>query len=250
MWFGWRPTALGAPGGAATVTGRVVREFMTGRPSPLPPSRARLNHDRILDVVAEIADADGLNAMNVRRLAARLQIKPASLYRHFSNMEVVKAALAARALTELIDLNKDATPGRAGRDGLAALAHAQRTYAQARPGRYLAAVQGGQTTVPAVAALRQTYLRSVAVILESYHIDGDEALEVARCVMAALQGFIILELSDGVGTPFETDQCYQRLLDMLDAGARAAARSHANRKPRKTALRMLGPAQPHYGPRA
>jgi hypothetical protein len=150
-------------------------------------------------------------------------------------------------LAELIALLKDATRARLGRDALAALAHGHRTYAQAKPGRYLAAVQGGRVRSPAVASLHATLLRLTANMLETYQIEGDDALEVARSLVAALQGFVVLELNGGIGTPYETDQSYQRLLDMLDAGARAAARSLLNRQrgrvpPRRRSIYATPPA--------
>jgi AcrR family transcriptional regulator len=205
----------------------------------------RLDRDQILAAAAEIGDTAGLGALTTTRLAERLRIKAPSLYQHFANVEVIKDALAMRALGEIIDLHKDATSGRAGREALNALAHAQRTYAQARPGRYLAAMQAGPTKV-AVATLRQTYVRLVAGTLETYHMDPKVSIEVSRSVIAALQGFVIVELNGLVGTPFETDQGYQRLLDMLDAGARAAARSAANRK--KTPAASPAAASPEADP--
>jgi AcrR family transcriptional regulator len=200
-------------------------------PSTARPARPRIDREQILAAAAEIGDADGLGALTTTRLAERLRIKPPSLYQHYANIEVIKDALATRALGEMIDLYKDVTAGREGREALQALAHAQRTYAQARPGRYLAAMQAGQGRGP-LSTLRQAYVRLVASTLETYHMDAAAALEVARSVVAALQGFVIVELQGLVGTPFETDQGYQRLIDMLDAGARAAARSAANRKRR------------------
>jgi AcrR family transcriptional regulator len=191
--------------------------------------RSRINSEQILAAAGEIGDTAGLGALTTTRLAERLRIKPPSLYQHFANIEVIKDALAMRALGEMIDLHKDVTSGRTGREALNALAHAQRTYAQARPGLYLAAMQAHAGNA-AISTLRQTYVRLVASTLETYHMDAEAAVEVSRPLLAALQGFVLVELNGLVGTPFETDQGYQRLLDMLDVGARAAARSAANRK--------------------
>jgi len=213
--------------------------------SSLHPFRTRIDREQILAAAAEIGDSAGLGALTATRLAERLRIKPPSLYQHFANVEVIKDALAMRALGEMIDLHKDVTLGRTGREALNALAHAQRTYAQARPGRYLAAMQAGRAHA-AIATLRQTYIRLVAATLETYHMDPGTAIEVSRSVVAALQGFVTIELNGLVGSPFETDQGYQRLLDMLDAGARAAARSAANRK--KGPAARPTPASPETDP--
>ena len=192
-------------------------------------SSPRLDREQILAAAADLSDADGLGALTPTRLAERLRIKPPSLYQHFANAEMIKDALATRALGEMIDLHKDVASHRSGREALNALAHAQRTYAQARPGRFLAAMQARPAN-SGIATLRQTYVRLVAATLETYHLEADAAIEVSRSVVAALQGFLMTELNGLVGTPFETDLSYQKLLDMLDAGARAAARSAANRK--------------------
>jgi AcrR family transcriptional regulator len=187
--------------------------------------RGRLDRDRILSAAAEIADTDGLETVNVARLARHLRVKITTIQRCLPDSTTIRDALATRALSELIELIRDVTRGREGRDALQAFAHGLRTYAQARPGRYLSIIRGGHGRQAVVSTLRQSLLRSVAAMLESYGLDGDAALDISRCVLAAIQGFIVVELSGGVGSPFEVDQSYQRLLDMLDAGARASARS-------------------------
>jgi AcrR family transcriptional regulator len=199
--------------------------------APLPsPIRPRLTREEIVEAAGAIADSEGLAALNAIRLAERLRASPTTLHRHFANIEAVKDALASRAVAEMIDLHKDAVQGRAGREALLAMAHSHRTYAQARPGRYLASVYAAHTSAASVAPLKHSHLRLVARALESDDLDGNLALDLARGAMAAVQGFMVLELHGGVGTPFETDQSFQRLTEMLDAGVRAAAGSAAGRK--------------------
>jgi AcrR family transcriptional regulator len=210
-------------------------------------SSARVSKDHIVEVASEIADAEGLDAINTNRLAERLRIKAPSLYRHFPNVGAIKDALATRALGEMIDLHKDMARGRSGRDALQALAHAERTYAQARPGRYVSAVQGGQMRLASIASLRQTYVRLVASTLETYNLDSDGAVEVSRCLLAALQGFIVVELRGGLGSSHDADQCYDRLLEILDAGVRAAARSAANRIRGRAAATLPRPVDHERG---
>ena len=179
------------------------------------PLRSRIDREQILAAAAAISDSDGLGTLTTTRLAERLRIKPPSLYQHFPSIEMVRDALATRALGELIDLHKDVTAGRTGREALHALAHAHRTYAQARPGRYLAAMQassGGTAT----STLRQTYVRLVAATLETYHMDADVAAEVSRAVVAALQGFVSAEESQ---RQVETAVNWGRYAELFDFDA-------------------------------
>jgi AcrR family transcriptional regulator len=53
------------------------------------PAREPLSRQRILDAAVRLVDAEGLNALTMRRLAAELGVEGASLYKHIPN----KAAL-------------------------------------------------------------------------------------------------------------------------------------------------------------
>jgi len=53
------------------------------------PLREPLNRQRILDAAVRLVDAEGLNALTMRRLAGELGVEGASLYKHIPN----KAAL-------------------------------------------------------------------------------------------------------------------------------------------------------------
>jgi AcrR family transcriptional regulator len=66
------------------------------------PKRPALTRQRIVALALEIIDEDGLDALNMRRLAAEAGVKPMSLYHHFPNklaiLDGVGEAIAAAAL--------------------------------------------------------------------------------------------------------------------------------------------------------
>jgi AcrR family transcriptional regulator len=66
------------------------------------PRRSALTRERIVELALEIVDEDGLEAMNMRRLAADAGVKPMSLYHHFPNkaaiLDAVGEKIAAAAL--------------------------------------------------------------------------------------------------------------------------------------------------------
>lgn len=59
-----------------------------------------LDRGRIVEAALEIVDAGGVDALSMRRLAARLRVGPMSLYRHVRNkaelLDLVMEAVAAR----------------------------------------------------------------------------------------------------------------------------------------------------------
>ncbi len=66
------------------------------------PRRAGLTRARIVELALEIIDEDGLDALNMRRLATAAGVKPMSLYHHFPSksaiLDAVSEKIAAAAL--------------------------------------------------------------------------------------------------------------------------------------------------------
>jgi TetR/AcrR family tetracycline transcriptional repressor len=69
-------------------------------------SRARLQRDRIVRRALEIADAEGLDAVSFRRLAADLGVTPMALYRHLADRSDLLVAMTDLILAE-IELPED-----------------------------------------------------------------------------------------------------------------------------------------------
>ena len=67
---------------------------------PIPP-RAPLSRDRVIDAAIELADADGLAALSMRRLAARLGVEAMSLYYYVRSKDELLGGILERILSEL-----------------------------------------------------------------------------------------------------------------------------------------------------
>ena len=96
--------------------------------------RAGLNADRLVTAGAELADAEGLEAVTVSALARHFDVRPASVYSHLAGSDDLRARIALLALAETADRAADALAGRSGRDALVALADVYRDYAREHPG--------------------------------------------------------------------------------------------------------------------
>jgi len=69
--------------------------------------RARLTGSAVVDRALRLADADGLEALTIRKLAADLGVTPMALYWHFRSKDELLEGLAERLWGE-VDLNVDA----------------------------------------------------------------------------------------------------------------------------------------------
>jgi len=71
--------------------------------------RPRLSKTAVVDRGLALADAEGLEAVTVRRLAADLGVTPMALYWHFRSKDELLAGLADRVWTEIdVDVDPDA----------------------------------------------------------------------------------------------------------------------------------------------
>jgi len=100
--------AAGIGADAAGIDGPAAGALATEAGQPGDPGgsqeepRRPLTRQRVVALALEIVDEDGLDALNMRRLAAAAGVKPMSLYHHFPNkraiLDAVGEAIAAAAL--------------------------------------------------------------------------------------------------------------------------------------------------------
>ena len=138
--------------------------------------------DEILDVAANVLEQQGVDALTMRDLAARMGMRAPSLYKHVRDKDDIIAGLQERALIDMAQHLALAAPG------LAALGAAYRSWATAHPRLYEVVTRrplARDHIAPGVE------LAAAAPILAAAR--GDEHL--ARALWALAHGLVDLELS-------------------------------------------------------
>jgi AcrR family transcriptional regulator len=185
--------------------------------------RAGLDAARVIAAAAELADAEGLEAVTLARVAAALGVKPPSLYNHVAGRDGLVRGIALLSLAELDRTLRDAAVGRSGDDALLACTQAYREYVKAHPGRYqaggIAAPASGDPELQHAGAL---VLDTLTSILRSFSLTDDDAIHAIRGIRASVHGFTTLEASGGFGLHHDTDESFTRLIRTLAAGLRTA----------------------------
>src|SRR5690348_11850988 len=75
-----------------------VKRAGQGRPEDEGGSRMRLRRDHVVDRAIDPLDADGLDALPMRKLATRLGVQPRALYWHLAGKQALPDAMADRFL--------------------------------------------------------------------------------------------------------------------------------------------------------
>jgi AcrR family transcriptional regulator len=178
---------------------------------------ARRNLDRatVTQTAADLADAQGVEAVTLAAVAERLGVRIPSLYNHVMSLADLRQAMAISASEQLADQVRRAAVGRASDDAVIAIMNAYRAFAHAHPGLYrsvLRAPDAGETAL--VAASRET-LDVLLRVLETLGVTGEDALHAVRGIRSALHGFVDLEAAGGFGMPLDRDESFRRLIGVI-----------------------------------
>jgi AcrR family transcriptional regulator len=174
----------------------------------------------IVDTARQVAEAEGWDAVTTRRLSTEIEYSQPVLYKHFSGMDHVAAAVAIDGFAELARrLRKARTGAKTPDDALTQIARAYLDFARDNPAVYDAMFTGRTTlrfaepdTPPELVAAFDELREAVSAIANE--ADADTLTEV---FWAALHGLVSL----GRGGRLRPDHDRERV-DALIARFRAA----------------------------
>jgi AcrR family transcriptional regulator len=144
----------------------------------------------VAEAAWQIVEAEGVDALTMRRLAEDLGIRAPSLYKHFPDKAALEHVLIARGLREMGAALHAAISGRtgAGRNRVASLLRAYRREAAAHPNLYRLATSG-----PLPRAALPPGLEAWAGE-PFFLVTADERR--AQALWAFAHGMVILEIDD------------------------------------------------------
>ncbi len=178
--------------------------------------RAGLTADRLVVAGAELADAEGFDAVTVSALARHFDVRSASIYSHLAGSDDLRTRIALLALAELADRAVLAVAGRSGRDALVALADVYRDYAFAHPGRY-AAAQLRIDPETAAASAGPRHASMARAVLIGYDVPEPDLTHAVRLLGSVIRGFVDLELGGAFDhSEPDAESSWRRSLDALD----------------------------------
>ena len=183
--------------------------------------RAGLTPDSVLDAASEIADAEGLAGVTLARVAAKLGVRPPSLYKHVDGLDAIHHGLALRGLREATARVQRATVGKAGDDALFAFARAYWQFARDRPGIYAASLRAARPGENDIAAAGEALIGLLLSVLAGYNVKGDDALHATRGLRAIIHGFVSLDAAGDFRLKLDLDESLSRLLNAVATDLRA-----------------------------
>ncbi|MGE5227276.1 MAG: TetR/AcrR family transcriptional regulator C-terminal domain-containing protein [Planctomycetaceae bacterium] len=128
----------------------------------------RLSRDVIVEAYLRLADAEGSDAITLRRLGSELGVDPTAVYRHFRDKDELLAVVSDRILAEATaDLDDEGS----WRERMEALQLSVRRAYLSHP-RTMEALQLSPSAMPSASALSEYALR----LLSEAGLDGEDAV--------------------------------------------------------------------------
>ncbi|MEV6399557.1 TetR/AcrR family transcriptional regulator [Streptomyces sp. NPDC051907] len=156
------------------------------RPAPAP--RASLSPERIAEEAVALADAEGLDAVTMRRLATALGVAPMAAYRYVSGKEDLLQLMVDRVYGEL-EMPEE---GGGWRDAMRALAVGTRALMLRHP--WLGRLSSPQAVL-ALTPNRMAVSDRALAALDGLGLDADTTMAVFRTVAAYATGTAHAEIA-------------------------------------------------------
>ena len=184
-----------------------------------PPSkREPLNQDRIVQAALAIADAEGLDALTMRRLAVELGAAPMAAYSHFRNKPELLAAVVDAVMAEVELPEVDGRWRKPIRRLAESIRRALLAHAAVMPAVSVYAAGG-----PAMSAVAG---RAHAILRDAGFAD-EQAVAAVDTLYAFTIGAVSLELARASADPAAREDRFRDGLDRILAGIAAAGRAPA-----------------------
>ncbi len=174
--------------------------------------RSGLNTQAVVDAAARLADAEGLERLTLKQLAAELKVRPPSLFSHVHGSSDLRRQLQLRALRLMAARVGRAAIGRAGDDAVMAAATAARDFAREHPGLYAASLQAPPSNDAELTAAAEQFTSIFFDAIRQYGFDGTQAVHAVRGLFSTIHGFIMLERAGTFGMPIDVDESFGWLL--------------------------------------
>ena len=185
---------------------------MSARGRPPTETRTRLNRTLVLRAAIELADANGLEALTMRRLAEELHVEAMSLYNHVANKAdlldgIIGTLLAEMAIPDATDLSWE--------DGCRMVAHAFRGLAHEYPNLFPLIFERPLSSPESLPPFEATL-----AILRRRGYAAKPAMYAFLALASYVGGFALGDIAElGLGRPALPFASY----DALDADELAAA---------------------------
>ena len=173
----------------------------------------KIDVTRICAEAGALANQNGLEGLSMSGLAEALKVRTPSLYSHVAGIADVRRLLALHGLAELERGAVRSTVGRSGPDALRALLTGYRDWVGRNPGIYEATIPTPDPSDVEWRAAVDRLSETCVAAIQSYGLQGDEAIHALRGLRSVVHGFVSLEAAGAMRGTVERDDSFAWLVN-------------------------------------
>ncbi|SFS62866.1 TetR-like C-terminal domain-containing protein [Marininema halotolerans] len=182
-------------------------------------ARTRLEINHLLQVTADLADQNGLEAVTLTSLAEKLGIRAPSLYNHIEGLTDLRMKLAIYGFQQIYEVLIHATDGQSGVPAIMTFGKAYLSFVRNHPGLYEATTHAPNPQHPQIQELGFTTVIHVLQLLQPLNIESNTAVHITRGLRSLLHGFASLEQHKGFTLPLDVDHSIEVAIESFLTGA-------------------------------
>ena len=180
--------------------------------------RQQLDPETVVATAGAIADAEGLDAVTLTRIARDLGISQPALYRHVDGYDDLLRRMSLEGRQLLAERLQAAAVGVSSDDAVRAMGQAWRQTMRDRPGLMAATDRYPCAGDPELEAAVEAIVDTLGLALIGYDLSPDDQVHAARALRSAFHGFSHLEAGDGHPQPHDLDDTFEHIVDILCRG--------------------------------
>ncbi|MBQ8508390.1 MAG: TetR/AcrR family transcriptional regulator [Clostridia bacterium] len=185
--------------------------------------RKGLTKTAIVDAAIALIEEQGNRAFSLNELARCLAVRPASLYNHFENMEVLTGAVGFRIAEMIRRSELDAIAGMHGDEALFALCDAYRAFAREHMDLYKVIMGMQKDKNACTETACGEMIEPILLVLSDYGLTESDKMHWQRILRAMMHGFITHEYAGGFRHyPADHNETYRMAIQMVALGIHTA----------------------------
>lgn len=180
-------------------------------------NKRNLNRTQVIEAAAMIAEEQGLEAVTLKAVADRLQIRTPSLYNHIKSLADLKYQLSLYSLKYLTDellLTKEKN----GNDAVRVMGMTYIKFAREHRGLYETTQWLNMWNDENVKVLFEPVVELLTVIYNGYGLTELELAHLIRGFRSIIHGFAAIESNNGFGHDSSIEESFAFTLDIFLAG--------------------------------
>ena len=178
--------------------------------------RQGLNKEVIIAEAIRLIEESGFEQFSLREFAAKLNVKPASLYNHIDNIDEIKTGVGLRSIEMLNKAITTAMMDKTGDEAVAAAASGYRTFAKEHPQIYKTIINIPKSGVSVLTNKWPNSLRPLINTINTYCISEENKVHFLRCWRSAVHGFVSLEEAGFLKDPrVDAEESYEKMISAL-----------------------------------